>query len=216
MLTSLTSAAGSDRTLILPPLSTTLVMTLDGIDLAVAREKLRRDWRFTSFFGDPARIVPDAAYPYRLPFRTGHSYRLVQGFDGDLSHQSEASRFALDFQLEVGEPVHAAREGVVVRAVDWFCRAGGRELIDQTNMVVVGHADGTMAHYVHLDHGGVLVREGDRIARGQQIGTVGMTGFTGGPHLHFVVMRERDIAIPVAFAGYEGADLSRPGRFRVR
>lgn len=206
---------GPDRPLVLPPLSTTLVMEFAGIDKVAARDRLRVGWRLKSYLGDPAQIAPDSSYRYRLPFRPGKTYRLVQGFGGQLSHQSEASQYALDFQLEVGEPVHAARDGVVVRAVDWFCRSGGRELVDQTNMVIVAHDDGTMAHYVHLDHGGVLVREGDRVERGQQIARSGQTGFTGGPHLHFVVMRERDVSIPVRFEGYDDADLSRRGRFKV-
>jgi hypothetical protein len=42
-----------------------------------------------------------------------------------------------------------------------------------------------------------------------------MTGFTRGPHLHFVVLRERDISVPIRFEGYEDRDLSKPGKFRI-
>ncbi|MGQ0799973.1 MAG: M23 family metallopeptidase [Pseudomarimonas sp.] len=72
-----------------------------------------------------------------------------------------------------------------------------------------------MAHYVHLAHKRVLVREGERVARGQHIADVRLTGFTRGPHLHFVVRRERDIAIPIRFSGYEGHDLSKRGSFKI-
>lgn len=207
--------AAEDRAVTVPPLARAEVMAFAGLDPAAARSEARSAWRFQSYMGAPGAVEPDTAYRYRLPFRAGKSYRLVQGFGGTLSHQSGAARHALDFQLEVGEPVHAARAGTVVRAVDWFCRAGGPELLDQGNMVIIAHDDGTMAHYVHLAPGGVLVREGDRVERGQRIAAVGMTGYTGGPHLHFVVMRERDQSIPIRFEGYDKADLSRPAKFRV-
>lgn len=214
IMTGLDPDSETTQSLRLLPLSTTPVMDLGETTRDTAREQLQASWRFRSMMGYPGDVSPDSEYVYGLPFRSGASYRLSQGFFGSQSHESEASRYALDFQLEVGDPVHAAREGLVVRAVDWFCRSGGRELVDQANLIIILHDDGTMAHYVHLDHNSVLVSEGDHVARGQHIGNAGMTGFTGGPHLHFVVRRESDIAIPIRFEGYEEQDLSRRGRFR--
>lgn len=207
--------ASADKRIILPPLARAQLFRFDGLSRDQARAQVLANWRISSFMGDPDQIAPDPDYRYNLPYRSGASYRLVQGFHGTISHQSEPARYALDFQLEVGDPVHAARDGIVVRAVDWFCQAGGPEMIARVNLIIVLHADGTMGHYVHLAHRGVLVKEGDRVARGQHIGFVGMTGYTSGPHLHFVVMRERDVAIPVRFAGYESRDLKQSGRFRA-
>jgi len=200
---------------IIPPLSTATLVEIVGLsrDEAVARMKDR--YRFVSYMGDPAAIRPDLSHLYRLPFKPGKSYRLSQGFHGKQSHNHDGSRYAVDFQLEVGEAVHAARSGTVAKVVDWFREAGDRSRIKEANLIVVLHEDGTMAHYVHLDHGGSLVKQGDRVEVGQEIGRSGMTGFTGGPHLHFVVMRERDIAIPIRFEGHEDRDLSKPGRFRI-
>ena len=200
---------------ILPPLSTTTIFEFAGRTRAEAADHVRSTYRFVSYMGDPSAIHPDAGHLYRLPFREAKTYRLSQGFDGKESHDRDTSRYALDFQLEIGEPVHAARAGTVVNVVDWFREAGDRSRIDEANLIVVLHDDGTMAHYVHLDHEGALVTEGERVERGQRIGTSGMTGFTRGPHLHFVVRRERDIAVPIRFEGYEDRDLSKPGRFRV-
>jgi murein DD-endopeptidase MepM/ murein hydrolase activator NlpD len=200
---------------ILPPLSVTTALDLEGRSGEQAREHVRENYRFVSYMGDPAAIRPDENHLYRLPFKAGKTYRLSQGFHGEQSHNQDTSRYALDFQLEIGEPVHAARAGTVAKVVDWFREAGDRSRIDEANLIVILHDDGTMAHYVHLDHGGALVKEGERVDRGQHIGTSGMTGFTRGPHLHFVVRRERDRAIPVRFEGYENADLSRGGKFRI-
>ena len=53
------------------------------------------------------------------------------------------------------------------------------------NMVQVTHADGTVTLYAHLSE--INVRQGDTVVRGQQIGRVGSTGNSSGPHLHFEV-----------------------------
>ena len=48
-----------------------------------------------------------------------------------------------------------------------------------------------MALYAHLQESGVLVRPGQHVRAGQQIGLSGNTGFTTGPHLHFAVQVNR-------------------------
>lgn len=201
---------------VLPPKGIVTLFEFEARTREEALAEIRERYRLRSFMGDPTRMRPDLDHRYRLPFAAGRRYRLSQGFHGEQSHTGEASRYALDFQLEIGDPVHAARAGTVVRAVDWFSeRVDDRSRIDEVNLIVVEHDDGTLAHYVHLDHDSVRVAEGDKIERGQYIADVGLTGFTRGPHLHFVVCRERDISIPVRFEGYDGTDLSKPGSFRL-
>ena len=201
--------------ILVPPLQTVPVMRLGDGDKESARSRLVEDYSFSSVLGHADAVEADLEHRYRLPFAEGKTYRISQGFNGKRSHTSERSRYAVDFQLEIGEPVFAARAGTVVRAVDWFCEQGGKALIDQTNLVIIMHDDGTLANYVHLDHNGVFVHEGEKVARGQKIGVAGVTGFSSGPHLHFVVRRERDIAIPVKFEGFEDADFSKNLKVRV-
>ena len=76
---------------------------------------------------------------------------------------------------------------------------GGR-----ANFVRILHDDGTMALYAHLKTDGVLVRVGQQVQAGQQIGLSGNTGFTTGPHLHFAVQVNRGmrlISIPFRMRG---------------
>lgn len=64
--------------------------------------------------------------------------------------------------------VLAARDGVVVAFCDHFTEGAPREsLLPRANFVALRHLDGTYTRYVHLMHGGVLVRLGQASAKGR-------------------------------------------------
>jgi len=80
----------------------------------------------------------------------------------------------VDLAAPTGTPVLAAKAGRValVQAVSGY-----------GNTVLLDHGDGFETLYAHLQQ--ALVREGDWIGQGVQLGAVGMTGAATGPHLHF-------------------------------
>ncbi|WP_299274066.1 M23 family metallopeptidase [uncultured Psychroserpens sp.] len=168
------------------------------------------------YYGHKSLINPDTSYQYRLPFQEGKKHSVSQSFGGKSSHSKPTSLFAIDFQMDIGEPVYAAREGLVVQVIDWFTLHGDKSFVKKANRIVVLHDDGTMASYVHLDYKGSFVKIGDRIVKGQKIGVSGLTGFTSGPHLHFVVRKERDLAIPIYFEGYPNKELKKRKRYKVK
>jgi murein DD-endopeptidase MepM/ murein hydrolase activator NlpD len=162
--------------------------------------------------GDPAAQPRDVVY--QLPLRQKSS-RIDQGYGGRFSHTDPQNRYAVDFAADLGTPVLAARDGVVMQVERDFDKAGLNleKYGGRANFVRILHDDGTMAVYAHLQEGGVLVRLGQRVRAGQQIGLSGNTGFTTGPHLHFVVQVNRGMrleSIPVRIAGAGGALLRVP------
>ena len=131
----------------------------------------------------------DDGYLYRLPYGDDVSFPIIQGYGAKLSHRG-AERFTLDFGMPVGTPVHAARDGVVVRVEDSHALGCAREECGRfANFVVVLHSDGTTGEYFHLERGSVQVRVGESVARGQWLARSGNTGFSTAPHLHFGVYR---------------------------
>ena len=201
-----------------------LLMQKDSIELlkysgslsdSIFISGLRDSIRVSYFWGHKSLINPDLDYLYRFPFKKGRRYEVSQSFNGKASHYNEKSKYAIDFQLNVGEPVYAARDGIVVKVIDWFTKQGGKELRNSANRIVILHSDGTLGSYVHLDYKGSFVKEGQIVEKGQKIAISGLTGYTRGPHLHFVVRKENDIAIPVFFKGFEGKVLKKGKRYKV-
>jgi murein DD-endopeptidase MepM/ murein hydrolase activator NlpD len=82
----------------------------------------------------------------------------------------------IDFPAEAGTPIVATASGKVVFA-EWHPAYG--------KMVEVDHGNGLVSRYAHTSM--VFVKEGDLVVRGQRIATVGSTGRSTGPHLHFEV-----------------------------
>ena len=200
---------------LIPANSAIDIMTFELEDKTIISDGIKEKYRFTYYFGDPANIFHDDSYVYRLPFKEGKKYRVSQSQNGKFTHNSDKSRFAIDFRLKVGDPVHAAREGLVVRIQDKFKEHGGKKFIKKANFIMIQHGDGTISSYIHLDYKGVLVDVGDHVEKGQLIGYSGLTGFTRGPHLHFVVHKQKSISVPIFFEGYENLVLKKGKKYKI-
>ena len=152
--------------------------------------------------GDPT-AKPDLAAVYQLPFRAGLAFAVHQAFGGEFSHSSPENFHAVDLALPLGTDVLAARAGVVMQVQDDFYRNGLdlNKYGERANVVVIAHSDGTLGVYAHLDLESVAVGVGRRVEAGTLIGKSGNTGFSTGPHLHFVVQyNDRGILKSVPFA----------------
>ena len=181
-----------------PARGSVLVAVLDG-----SRDS---ELLMDSLPGDPGARPRD--YEYLLPLRQ-FALRIDQGFGGGFSHNDVQNRYAIDIAADIGTPVLAARDGVVMQVENDFEKAGlNRERYGgRANFIRILHDDGTMALYAHLKAEGAMVRVGQRVRAGQQIGLSGNTGFTTGPHLHFVVQVNRGMkleSLPFRMRGPSG------------
>lgn len=153
-----------------------------------------------------------APRPYRAPFAPAQRFDVTQAPPDAITHVDAASRNAIDIAMPVGTAIHAAREGVVINVAARHFRGGlARENMPEANFVQVLHDDGTNAIYAHLQLDTVRVKPGQHVARGEYIANSGNTGFSSGPHLHFVVVRNvgmRSESVPVVFAGPGGASVT--------
>ena len=112
-------------------------------------------------------------------------------FDGDPSDVNSWYNY--------GEPVYAVADGTVVEVLDELPDQDPGTLPDPAditietvdgNHVILDLGGGVYAFYAHLKLGSVTVELGDTVAVGQQIGELGNSGNTSGPHLHLHLMSE--------------------------
>ena len=121
---------------------------------------------------------------FRYPVPGGRFVRgFFRGHDG------------MDISQSTGAPILAAAAGVVVRT-GWVSNCGG-------NQVVIAVGSNLYTGYYHMSK--ILVSPGQKIARGQQIGKIGDSGCTTGPHLHFSVSRGYPLS--------SGSTFYNPARF---
>lgn len=118
--------------------------------------------------------APDPEAPARLAKIDAGTGRLIRPAAGDIAQFMQGSHTGIDIAAPIGSLIVAADDGVV-GAVGWMPNGGNR--------VCVQHAAGLESCYLHTS--AALVSVGERVARGQPIALVGMTGLTTGPHVHW-------------------------------
>ena len=171
----------------------------------IAGERMSLEYSYQYIHGRPgAEHAP--SHPYRVPFALASSWRVSQAYPSARTHTDQSSVHAIDFVMPIGTGVYAARAGVVLEIADEYYSAGLDPDSDlaRANIVRVLHDDGTMSLYGHLNWNSIRVRPGQAIERGEYLADSGNTGFSSGPHLHFVVQRNVGGAIesvPVEFTG---------------
>lgn len=105
------------------------------------------------------------------------SNRFLSGYD----YSPAANHFGIDIDGNLGDPVYASDNGVVVYSGwnDW----------GYGNMIVIDHGNGWQTLYAHLS--AVHMGCGAHVYQGNLIGAFGNTGNSSGPHLHFELMHDQ-------------------------
>lgn len=145
--------------------------------------------------GATAEIPPPDIYV--LPLK---SYTLTSKFGfRKLEAESDGRSHGIDLAAPSGTPYYAVAGGKVILA-----RSNG----GYGNCIVIDHGGGVISLYGHSTS--LAVKEGDIVEAGQKIGTVGDTGYSFGPHLHFEIHVEGERVDPIDFLKGRGADI--PGK----
>ncbi|MEZ4320213.1 MAG: M23 family metallopeptidase [Myxococcota bacterium] len=128
----------------------------------------------------------EAALPGRWP--SSGSLSSGYGWRRDPVNRSYKFHSGLDVANRRGTPIFAASAGTVIRA-GW---SGG-----YGKLVEIDHGYGITTIYAHCTT--IFVKEGEHVAQGQKISTVGTTGKSTGPHLHFEVRLDGNSVDPMDY-----------------
>jgi hypothetical protein len=104
------------------------------------------------------------------------------------------SRFhtGIDLAYGSGTSIKASRAGKVVSAGSM----GG-----YGNAVIIDHGDGYKTLYAHMSS--ITVTKGQIVSQGEEVGKVGSTGYSTGPHLHFEIQKNGNAVDPVPLLSYQ-------------
>jgi len=120
--------------------------------------------------------------PSLFPLPEEFRDNVTWGYNKTMIHpitKKKLTHKGVDFRAPAGTSVFAASGGVVKTA---------ESLEGWGNLVIIEHSETYTSHYSHLD--GFKVKKGDKVTKGQIVATVGSTGRSTGPHLHYEVRIE--------------------------
>lgn len=129
--------------------------------------------------GTPVKNVPKSSTKdagtgfFSRPMHGGIRTQGIHGHNG------------IDIAGSIGTPIIAARGGTVT-----LVRGGGTWNGGYGNYVVISHGNGIQTLYAHMNS--ISVSQGQTVTTGQQVGTLGNTGQSTGPHLHFEVRNAKN------------------------
>jgi murein DD-endopeptidase MepM/ murein hydrolase activator NlpD len=140
-----------------------------------------------------ARAQKTGATGWRQDFIWPVKGRISGRFGRQRIYKGEPAAFhtGIDIAPGNGVPFVAPADGVVVLARTGFSLEGG--------LIIIDHGSGLNSAFLHASR--IVVREGERVARGQHIGNVGATGRATGPHLHWSLKWNDARLDPLLFTG---------------
>lgn len=153
-----------------------LTVDQNTTNATIANDKANQEWNEKI---EPLKYVSDPEQYWSGAF--------VQPVQGRITTEYASQRYTnggatpsyhggVDIAAPTGTPVKATGAGRVLFA-DFIALTG--------NTVIIEHGYGLKSFYYHMN--GLNVKAGDIVEQGQQVGEVGSTGFSTGPHLHFAM-----------------------------
>lgn len=134
---------------------------------------------------------PILYYPTISPIKTKDFINLSSPF-GWRNHPTEKKVLfhqGVDISARVGTPIYSTAQGRIIKIM--YSKYG------YGNRVIIKHAYGFETLYAHL--GTIEVRKGQWVNKNQKIGTVGNTGLSTGPHLHYEIHKNNEPRDPLGY-----------------
>ena len=163
---------GLRKNMVTPPDSVIVRIKSDQAAVAAARQKTATTGDFWQGFDWPVTGQISGVFG---------SQRILNG-------NPRQPHFGIDIAAPRGTPVQAPASGLVTLVKDLYFSGW---------TVIINHGLGLNSSFLHLDH--VVINIGDSVSRGDMIGTVGSTGRSTGPHVHFEVFKHGRAVDPAAY-----------------
>jgi murein DD-endopeptidase MepM/ murein hydrolase activator NlpD len=153
-------------------------------------------------------FTPPLQSPYSLPYEIGSTFTMFQGNCPPNPAWGHHGKYAYDFEMPIGTPVHAMRDGIVIFTEDRY--EDSDHMSGHENGVWVEHADGSVADYLHMTQSSVVVVVGTAVQAGDLLGFSGNSGASDRPHLHVEAFASRGNyvktnTVPITFSNADGA-----------
>jgi len=151
-------------------------------------ERIRREQKqigaALSHWSDGTEVTLDFLKPVNGPLSSPFGLRRY------FNDQPRKPHSGLDIAAAEGTPISAPAPGTVIETGEFFFNG---------NTVFIDHGQGLITMYCHMSR--IDVKPGQRVAAGEVIGAVGMTGRVTGPHLHWGVSLNNARVDPLLFLG---------------
>jgi len=137
------------------------------------------------------KLFAEEGIPSQFPLPEIYKENITWGYNQEALHPitgKEITHLGIDVAAPTGTPVFATGDGVVKKASEEKGRG---------KLLIVEHKDGYATFYAHMDEIGVESEM--KVRKGEVIGSVGNTGQSTGPHLHYEVRLNGDHQNPADF-----------------
>ena len=170
------------------------------LDVLESKSEQLKERSITSnnIFADRIKISKDqleeiGSIPSLQPIANAQLDLLVSGYGERINpfHKGKYFHPGLDFAVPRGTAVVATAPGKVVATNKTNLQAGYGNYVD------VDHGNGFVTRYAHLEN--ITVQRGQKVTKSKLLGTVGSSGGSIAPHLHYEVIRDGEQVNPVQY-----------------
>ena len=159
---------------------------------------IRKSSTSNRYFGntlslDKIEVALSNALPTLQPVRPWQTDRVISGFGLRVNpfHKGLYDHLGVDVAMPRGTPVIATATGMVQELKRSPLQAG------YGNYIEIDHGHGLVTRYAHLEE--IHVKYGAKIKKGDIVGTIGTSGGSIAPHLHYEILRDGKNVDPVYY-----------------